>query len=217
MEGTMEAMALIDHPLRGRLNAWALRVMDGYLHARYREVKSELFGGLPHTVLEIGPGAGANLRYLSPGTHVIAVEPNVHMHPHLLRAATRRNVSVDLRVAAAEAIPLPDASVEAVIGSLVLCTVSDPARVLSEIRRVLRPGGRFCCVEHVAAPAGTLLALIQRLVARPWCCAFEGCHTHRDTARTLREAGFASVEVWPFTFRSALLPVRCQIAAVAVR
>ena len=133
---------LADHPFRGRFNAWLLRALDNYADRKYRHVKRELFGGLPRTILEIGAGDGANFRYLDPGTHVIALEPNRHMHPLLRAAAARHGVTVDVRAGVAERIPLPDGSVEAVIASLVLCSVSDPARVLAEIRRVLRPGGR---------------------------------------------------------------------------
>jgi ubiquinone/menaquinone biosynthesis C-methylase UbiE len=208
---------LTDHPFRGRLNAWILRALDGYADRKYRHVKRELFGGLPHTVLEIGAGDGANFRYLNPGTHVIALEPNLHMHSYLRAAAARHHVTVDVRAGVAEQIPLPDECVEAVIASLVLCTVTDPARSLAEIRRVLRPGGRFSCIEHVAAPEGTTLALSQRLLRRPWRWLFEGCETQRHTEELLRAGGFESVEVQPFTLRTALVPIRSQIAAVAVR
>jgi ubiquinone/menaquinone biosynthesis C-methylase UbiE len=208
---------LTDHPFRGRLNAWLFRALDGYADRKYRHVKRELFGGLPHTVLEIGPGDGANFRYLTPGTHVIALEPNHHMHANLRAAAARHHVTVDVRAAVAEHIPLPDGGVEAVIASLVLCTVSDPPRALAEIRRVLRPGGRFWCIEHVAAAEGTTLARAQRLLRRPWRWLFEGCETQRDTEELLRAGGFESVEVQPFTLRTALVPIRSQIAAVAVR
>jgi len=87
----------------------------------------------------------------------------------------------------------------------------------AEVRRVLRPDGRFWCVEHVAAPEGSRIASVQRLVKRPWRWFFEGCDTHRDVAGLLRDAGFAAVEITPFTVRTAFLPVRSQIAAVAVR
>jgi ubiquinone/menaquinone biosynthesis C-methylase UbiE len=180
-------------------------------------VKRDLFGGLPRTVLEIGAGTGANFRYLDPGTHVVALEPNVHAHAALRAAAARSGVTVDVRTARAERIPLPDGSVGAVIASLVLCSVEDPERTLAEVRRVLRPGGRFWCVEHVAAPGGTAVAGVQGLVRRPWHWLFEGCDTRRDTERLLREAGFAAVEVSPFTVRTALLPIRSHIAAVALR
>lgn len=218
MQAMTQAPAQVaDHPVRGRFNAWLLRALDGYADRKYRHVKRELFGGLPRTILEIGAGDGANFRYLDAGTHVIAIEPNLHMHAHVRAAAARHGVTVDVRAGFAERIPLPDGSVEAVIASLVLCSVSDPARALAEIRRVLRPGGRFWCIEHVAAAEGTTLARVQRLVRRPWRWLFEGCETQRDTAALLRGGGFESVEVRPFTLRTAFVPIRSQIAAVAIR
>jgi SAM-dependent methyltransferase len=204
------------HPVRGRLNAWLFRLLDGYQHRRLGAVKREAFGGLPPTILEIGAGTGANLRYLGAGTRVIAVEPNRYMHPYLRSAARRWGIHLDLREGTAERLPLPDASVSAVISSLVLCSVHDPAAVLREIQRVLRPGGRLWCVEHVRAPKGTALATLQRIVARPWRWFFEGCEC-RDLAGLLGAAGFASVETEPFTFRTIFLPVRTAISAVAVR
>jgi ubiquinone/menaquinone biosynthesis C-methylase UbiE len=212
-----EQLEIADHPVRDRINAWLLHALDEYAHRKYRLVKREQFGGLPRTILEIGAGDGANFRYLAPGTRVIALEPNVRMHAYLHEAGRRHHVTVDVRAGVAERIPLPDASVEAVISSLVLCTVADPERALAEVRRVLRPGGRFWCVEHVAAPGGTFVARIQRWLHRPWRWLFEGCETQRDTARLLREAGFASVEITPFTLRTAFVPIRPQIAAVALR
>jgi ubiquinone/menaquinone biosynthesis C-methylase UbiE len=214
---TTTASGTIHDSLRGRMNAWLLRALDPYSHAKYGALKRELFGGLPHTVVELGAGTGTSFRYLGRGTHVIAIEPNVHMHSRLRWAAVRDGVTVDVRAAVAERLPLADASVEAVISSLVLCTVADPARALAEVRRVLRPGGRFWCVEHVAAPEGSGVRRLQRSVRRPWRWLFGGCETQRDTARLLREAGFASVEVTPFTLRTVFAPIRPQIAAVAVR
>jgi ubiquinone/menaquinone biosynthesis C-methylase UbiE len=215
--GTMNGLAWAGHPIRSRLNAWFFRAMDGYMHRKYDWIKSELFGGLPRVVVEIGAGGGANLRYLRAGSHVVALEPNVHMHPFLRAAAERAGVTVDVHAVGAERIPLADASVEAVISSLVLCSVSDPRRVLAEIRRVLRPGGRFWCLEHVAAPPGSALGRVQRAVRSPWRWLFEGCETQRDVAALLSEAGFASVEVEAFSVRTAFLPVRPHVAAVALR
>jgi ubiquinone/menaquinone biosynthesis C-methylase UbiE len=205
------------HPLRERFNACLLELLDRYQHRKYGALKRELFGGLPRTVLELGAGDGANFRYLDRGTRVIAVEPNVHMHPRLRARAARYGLQVDVHPATAEALPLADGAVDAVISSLVLCTVRDPAHALAEVRRVLRPGGRYWCIEHVAAPEGTALAWLQRAVRRPWRWLFEGCETCRDTARLLGEAGFASIEVTPFTLPTVFVPIRPQIAAVAVR
>ena len=157
-----------DHALRGRFNAWLLDVLDGYMDRKYGALKTRLFGAVPATVVDLGAGSGANFRYFPPRTRVIAVEPSVHMHARLERKATRHGLALELHEAGGETLALPDASVDLVCASLVLCTVPDPARVVAEVRRVLRPGGRFVAIEHVAAPTGSGIAALQRAVRRPW-------------------------------------------------
>lgn len=197
----------------GRANAWFMDFLDDYGHRKLGARKTALFAGLPSTVLELGPGAGANLRYYAPGTELVAVEPSPDMRARLLRNAARRGVRVRFAGLVGESIDLPDASFDAVVGTLVLCSVADPARVLAEVRRVLRPGGRYLGIEHVAAEGG-LLAALQRAVARPWACAFEGCDVHRDTAAVVRRAGFASTSIERFTLATAFLPIRPQVMIV---
>lgn len=215
------APAALANPIRGRFNAAFFRFMDWYIHRKYRELKPRLFAGLTGgdgaEVVEIGAGTGANFRYMKPGTRVIAIEPNVHMHPALERSARRYNIDLEIRGLVGEDLDLADGSARAVICSLVLCSVDDPGRVLSEVRRILAPGGRFICIEHVAAPPRSLVGRIQRWLERPWRWVFEGCHTHRDTAATLEAAGFSDVELERFTWPSAFVPVRPQIAAVCTR
>lgn len=194
-----------------RINALIFRVLDGYMHWTYRDKKRSLFADLPDTVVELGAGVGANFRYLRPETRVIAYEPNEHMHAGLRRAARENGVELDLRPVGAERLDLEDASVDAVICSLVLCTVPHPERVLAEVRRVLRPGGTFACIEHVAAPEGSLVRAIQEVTFRPWRAIFEGCHNHRETAETIKDAGFADVDVERFAWRGPFIPVRPQI------
>lgn len=145
------------------------------------------------------------------------MEPNPYMHAALRESAQRRGVSLEIVSSGAEHIPLPSDSVDAVISSLVLCTVPSPAATLAEIRRVLRPGGRLSCVEHVAAPRDEFVGIVQRAVFRPWQWFFEGCHTHRDLTGELQRAGFSELTVQRFTMRTAFIPVRPQIAAVAVK
>ena len=205
-----------DHPIRGRANAGFLALLDGYMHAKYGELKPRLLGDVPSTVVELGPGAGANVRYYPPGTRLIAVEPNVRMHGPLRRRAARAGVALDLRALAGERLDLPDASADLVVATLVLCTVRDPAAVLGEVRRVLRPGGRFVCIEHVVAPVGSRTRALQRALARPWRWAFEGCDLCRDTAAAIRAVGFARADVQPIVMRTVFVPIRHQIAAVCV-
>lgn len=203
------------NPVRGPLNAATLRLTERYAHWLIGDRKRELFAGLPGTVVEVGPGTGSNFRYYRPGTHVIAVEPNPHMHAALKASAARHGLTVELRPEGAERIGLADGAVEAVVSTLVLCTVPDPAAAVAEILRVLRPGGRLIFIEHVThdGPYG----LVQRVVARPWHWFFEGCDVRRDTERTLRTAGFTDVTVSRYRMKSLFVPINPQIAGVAIR
>lgn len=191
--------------LRARLFAWSLAHAADRQEALYAERKRALFAGLgepatpPRTVVEIGAGAGPNARYLARGTRWVVVEPNVWFHPHLRRAAERHGLDLDLRPGAAEALPVEGGAADAVVSTLVLCSVGSVAAALSEVRRVLRPGGRFYFVEHVAAPPGSRLRAWQRALRRPWGWAADGCRPDRETGRRIREAGFESVQVEAFT------------------
>ena len=168
-------------------------------------------------MVELGPGVGANLRYLPAGTRLIAVEPNPAMHPRLRARAARAQVDLELHDTVAERLDLPDASVDAVISSLVLCTVTDPAGVVSEVHRILRPGGRFAFLEHVAAAEGTALRRLQRAVRRPWSWTFEGCSCERDLGTVIEAAGFAPAAIDAYRLRGPFLPANTQIAGVATK
>ena len=205
---------MIANPVRGRLNAAFFRLVDRYVHRLLGARKAALFAGLPDDVVELGPGTGANLRYYRRGTRLIAIEPNPHMHSALARAAIRRGVDLDIRAVGAEDTGLPTASVDAMVCTLVLCTVPDPAAALAEARRILSPFGRLVFVEHVAAAEGTALAGLQRLLREGWQWAFEGCDLRRPTGALLAAAGFADVELEHYRMRSLFLPVNEQVAGV---
>lgn len=218
MSGTSHdrPVAFRPHPVRGPLNAVFFTVLDRYLDRLLHRRKAALFADLPPTVVEIGPGVGANLRYLPAGTRLIAVEPNPAMHARLIARAARAGIDLEVHPDGAERLDLPDGSVDAVISSLVLCTVPDPARVLAEVRRVLRPGGRFLFVEHVAAAEGTALRGVQRAVRGPWSWFFEGCSCERDLRAVIDAAGFVATRIEAYRLRSPFLPANPQIAGVGV-
>ncbi|SDY62878.1 class I SAM-dependent methyltransferase [Herbiconiux ginsengi] len=203
------------HSGRGPFNAAFFRAVGPYLERSLRGQKRRVFAGLPREVVEIGPGVGANLRYLPRGGVLVAIEPNRYMHGRLQDSARGHGVRLDLRERMAESTGLPDHSVDTVISSLVLCSVGDPDVVLAEIRRILRPGGTFRFVEHVAAAAGTPTRLAQRLLRRPWAWTFEGCSCERDLEGAIRSAGFGRVAIERYRVHTPFLPFNTQIAGVA--
>lgn len=205
------------HPVRGRLNALFFTGLDDYADRLLRPHKEALFRDLPSTVVELGPGVGANLRYLRAGTRLIAVEPNPAMHAPLRARAARSGVELDLHPTVAERIDLPDASVDAVISSLVLCTVPDPAGAVAEVLRILRPGGRYAFLEHVAAPEGTAVRRLQRAVRGPWGWFFEGCSCERELRPVIETAGFDRTEITAHRMRGPFLPAAPQISGVATK
>ena len=204
------------NPARGRFNSMFFSVMGGYINWLMHKRKTKAFADLPQSVVELGSGVGANLRYLPTGAHLIAIEPNPYMHGRLRRAARRYGVELEIRSVVGERLDLPDASAEAVISSLVLCSVSDPATVLAEIRRILPPGGRFSFAEHVAAKPRTPTRLSQRILRRPWAFVFEGCSCERDLTNLIASAGFTSVDINPYRIHSPFVPFNTQIAGTAV-
>jgi ubiquinone/menaquinone biosynthesis C-methylase UbiE len=203
------------HAGRGRFNAMFFGVMGPYLEWNLRLHKRRAFSELPARVVELGSGIGANLRYVSAGDTLVAIEPNAHMHPRLRAAAERTGVHLELRDRLAERTGLPDHSVDAVISSLVLCSVHDPSAVLAEVRRILRPGGTYHFVEHVAAPAGTPTRALQRALRRPWSWTFEGCSCERDLELVIRAAGFADVDIERYRLHTPFVPFNTHVAGTA--
>ena len=168
------------------------------------ERKRSLFGGLSGEVVEIGPGSGVNLAYLPREVRWIGVEPNPFFHPYLQKEADRLERPVQLKIGLAEDLGLKDGSVDAVIGTLVLCSVDRVEAVLEEVLRVLKPGGRFYFLEHVAAPKGSWLGWLQGAVRPVWCRVLDGCRPDRDTLSRIARAGFAQLQWEAF---QAPLPV----------
>ncbi|GAA2857723.1 class I SAM-dependent methyltransferase [Microbacterium arabinogalactanolyticum] len=166
-------------------------------------------------VLDLGAGSGIAADHLASGVSWLALEPRSRIEP-ALRARLAHRSGSRLLTAPAEAIPLESGSVDAVIASTVLCSVRDPARALDEVRRVLRPGGRLVFFEHVAGEHGSWTSVLQAVYAPLSRLIDHGCDPHRDTAASIRAAGFASVEVKRMLAPGVLGTVEPLIEGVAV-
>jgi ubiquinone/menaquinone biosynthesis C-methylase UbiE len=156
-------------------------------------------------VIEVGAGTGLNLpHYPTAVTEVVALEPDPHMFRRLVAAMGDAAVPVRVARASAEALPFDDATVDAVVMSLVLCSVPDVDEALAEARRVLEPGGRLLFFEHVRADDPRFARWQDRL-ERPWGVVGGGCHPNRDTLAAIRAAGFEVQEVERFDEPNAVL------------
>lgn len=156
---------------------------------RVRKLRHQLLADLRGDVLEIGAGTGANFEHYPQGVRVIALEPD----PHMLKRAQKRlldlgRTDIDVRLAPAEQLPVDDAAFDAVVSTLVLCTVRDLPRSLEEIRRVLRPGGEFRFLEHVRGEA--FLGRVQDVMQPAWGWFSAGCNVNRRTEPAISAAGF---------------------------
>ncbi|MGV9881611.1 class I SAM-dependent methyltransferase [Streptomyces sp. NPDC003006] len=177
----------VHHPVFARFYARQSVAAEPVISVHRRE----LLAGLSGRVIEVGAGNGLNFAYY-PGavSEVVAIEPERVLRRLAVAAALRADVPVDVVPGAAEALPVKSEAFDAVVVSLVLCSVRDVQRALGELRRVLRPGGELRFFEHGRAP-GTLMAATQRALDRTvWPPLFGGCHVSRDTLGALRDAGF---------------------------
>ncbi|HEX2392776.1 MAG TPA: class I SAM-dependent methyltransferase [Solirubrobacterales bacterium] len=159
--------------------------------ARRRELLAEAHGA----VLEIGAGTGLNLpHYPADLDQLVLTEPGVRMGERIDLGRSTVGMAVRVEQAAAEDLPFADESFDTVVSTLVLCTVADPQRAMSEVARVLRPGGRLLFLEHVCAESGWRRAM-QRCSARAWATFADGCHCDRATLETIEaEMRVESVE-----------------------
>lgn len=183
-----------------RMVAWIWAHFNSPYERAVAERKRALFSGLRGDVLEIGPGTGSNLiHYRGREIGWTGVEPNPYMHVYLKREAEKLGIAADLHIGVAEHLELANDSVDAVVATLVLCSVTNLNLVLSEILRVLKPGGQFFFMEHVAAPRGTWLRRLQQWVQPVWQPVLDNCRPDQETWLALERAGFARVKYDRFT------------------
>jgi len=181
-----------------RVFAWLMANGTVEYEKKLRDRKQALFTGLHGTILEIGAGTGANAVYYPNDIRWIGVEPNPFMHSYLQENAEKLGLNVEIQTISAEQLEAQDNSIDTVVSTLVLCSVPNLDKTLQEVLRVLKPGGRFLFIEHVAAPKGTFLRQVQNTVKPVWNVIGDGCNPNRETGVAIKNAGFAKVDYQDF-------------------
>lgn len=164
-----------------------------------------LLSPLSGKILELGCGTGINFEFYGAGANVLALEPSDAMRAQaedrLLKGGVTARIRVvpwllsDERLAAA----VPNASLDAVVCTLILCTVPDPDATLAHLKRLLKPTGYLIALEHVRAK-GEIGQMAQNLLNPMWRHLAEGCQLNRDTHAAITNAGFAAEEKSDFEF-----------------
>jgi ubiquinone/menaquinone biosynthesis C-methylase UbiE len=154
------------------------------------EHRRTLLGGVEGRVVEIGGGTGANLPFYGPRvTELVITEPEAPMAGRLENKLAGYSLPARVVRAPAERLPFQDHSFDHAVSTLVLCTVADAARALSELHRVLRPGGQLVFLEHVRADDHQLAQWQDRLHG-VWFRLGHGCNCNRRTLQSIEGAGF---------------------------
>ncbi len=201
--------------LRGRFFACIYdRFMAG-TEEGLRAHRAQLLTGARGNVLEIGAGTGANLPFYSDAvTALTCAEPEEPMSRRLARRIATQRRAVEMLAAPAERLPVADAQFDTVVSTLVLCTVPDQARVLGELRRVLKPGGTLLFLEHVRSDDPKVAAWQDRLNGFNRLVAY-GCNCNRATVAAIRAAGFTITSLQQDTLPKAPPFVRPLVVGAA--
>jgi len=193
------------------------RVMAKTEEACLKEWRYDLLQQVSGEVLEIGAGTGANIRLYSANvTRLVVTEPDRHMRKFLKeQAGDHRLENVSVTGERAEQIEADNESFDYVVSSLVCCSVTDLNACLREIRRVLRPGGGFIFLEHVAAADGSSRRRWQNIINPVWKTFMGNCHLNRETESAIVSEGFDIVQIDRESMRNAPSIVRPTIRGIA--
>jgi ubiquinone/menaquinone biosynthesis C-methylase UbiE len=193
---------------------WVLHSSEAAGLARWR---AELLSDLEGDVLEVGAGTGANLPYYGPRVaRLVLVEPDPYMRRRLEKAVRQSGlVRVEISDASLGALPMASATFDVVVSTLVLCSVSDQPTALADVYRVLRPGGCFVFLEHVAADMNPSRLKWQRRAEPLWRRVAGNCHLTRRTEDAIVAAGFTMERIQRESIRKAMPLVRPSIRGVA--
>lgn len=162
---------------------------------RLGQIRQALLQDVTGRVLEIGAGTGVNLPWYPAGTHVVTLDRD----PLMLAGIGSKHPRQPRLCADAQRLPFADNQFDFVVGTLVFCSIPQPALALAEIQRVLRPAGQLRLLEHVRGqriPTRQLTDWLSPL----WLRLTQDCHLNRETAQAVARAGFridySDIHLW---------------------
>ena len=184
-----------------------------------RQWRQELLRQLHGDVLELGAGTGANIGlYPDEVTRLVLSEPDKHMRRQLANKLESLGHSrASVAGGSAKRIEADDESFDWVVSSLVCCSVTNLQASLDEVRRVLKPGGGFVFMEHVAAAAGTSRRKWQNRLNPLWKTFMGNCHLNRETEQAIVDAGLEIAQIERESMRKAPPIVRPTIRGIAIK
>lgn len=144
-------------------------------------------------VLEVGVGTGKSFPYYPAGMSITAIDFSPRMIEQAQMRAEQNQIVVELHEADVQVLPFDDASFDTVIASCVFCSVPDPLLGLSELGRVLVPGGQLLLLEHVLSQRPLFRRIMK--VVNPLVVRQMGANINRETVENVRGAGFADLQV----------------------
>ncbi|GFR20396.1 methyltransferase-like protein 7A [Trichonephila clavata] len=174
----------------------------------------------PHEILEIGIGDGANLEYYPENSSLTALDMNESFEPYL-KENLKKYPEIRYRrkvIAMAEKmVGVEDSSVDVVVCTYVMCSAKSVPSVLKEVKRVLKPGGKFLFLEHVAYPKSDWNYLLQVLAAPLWRNYFCGCNLTRRTGEEIKKTGFSNVDIETTYITTVWLYIRPKVLGIATK
>jgi ubiquinone/menaquinone biosynthesis C-methylase UbiE len=156
--------------------------------------REELLGRARGRILEVGAGTGANIpHYHGDGVDEVTIS-DVVLRPAILTREHHWPGTIRYRQTAVEDLPFADDYFDVVVSTLVFCSVGDPLAGLAQVRRVLKPGGKFHFIEHILPEHGFARPLFHAITP-VWKRIAGGCHLNRQTVSTIRQTGFLIEEM----------------------
>ncbi|KAM3621842.1 uncharacterized protein V6R79_016860 [Siganus canaliculatus] len=200
----MDAVGL--YQIYKRIFPFILSRVSAQYNKKMSDEKRALFMTLPDfkklgkqlTLLEIGCGTGTNFQFYPAGCKVICTDPNPNFQKYLGKAmAENGHLKYERFVVASgeDMGSIEDESVDAVVCTLVLCSVDNVAQTLREVHRILRQGGAFFFMEHVVADPSTWTYFLQHVLQPFWYYFGDGCRVTQETWKYLESAGFSELKM----------------------